>query len=55
VLGLKVVLADERVITTGGRARKSAAGYDLTRLFVRDRSFKGPIALPGRREAACFG
>lgn len=34
VLGLKVVLADGRVIHTGGRARKSASGYDLTRLFV---------------------
>ena len=34
VLGLKVVLADGRLITTGTRARKSAAGYDLTRLFV---------------------
>jgi len=34
VLGATVVLADGRVITTGGRARKSAAGYDLTRLFV---------------------
>ena len=34
VLGLTVVLADGRVIHTGGRARKSASGYDLTRLFV---------------------
>jgi D-lactate dehydrogenase (cytochrome) len=34
VLGLRVVLADGRAIATGGRARKSAAGYDLTRLFV---------------------
>lgn len=34
VLGLTVVTADGRIIKTGGRARKSAAGYDLTRIFV---------------------
>ncbi|EWY38205.1 2-hydroxy-acid oxidase [Skermanella stibiiresistens SB22] len=34
VLGLTVVMADGRIVKTGGRARKSAAGYDLTRLFV---------------------
>ena len=34
VLGLTVVLAAGRIIHTGSRARKSSAGYDLTRLFV---------------------
>jgi D-lactate dehydrogenase (cytochrome) len=34
VLSLKVVLANGDVIETGTRARKSSAGYDLTRLFV---------------------
>jgi D-lactate dehydrogenase (cytochrome) len=34
VLSLTVVSADGQILRTGGRARKSAAGYDLTRLFV---------------------
>jgi D-lactate dehydrogenase (cytochrome) len=56
VLGLTIVLADGQIIRTGGRARKSSSGFDLTRLFVGSEGTLGVITeltlrLHGRPES----
>lgn len=43
VLGMTVVMPDGEIIKTGGRARKSSAGYDLTRLMIGSEGTLGII------------
>eukprot|EP00286_Rhodomonas_abbreviata_P008326 CAMPEP_0181320502 /NCGR_PEP_ID=MMETSP1101-20121128/18159_1 /TAXON_ID=46948 /ORGANISM="Rhodomonas abbreviata, Strain Caron Lab Isolate" /LENGTH=514 /DNA_ID=CAMNT_0023428213 /DNA_START=141 /DNA_END=1685 /DNA_ORIENTATION=+ len=56
VLGITAVLADGSIVRTGGRARKSSTGYDLTRLLIGSEGTLGiitevTIRLHGQPEA----
>jgi FAD/FMN-containing dehydrogenase len=43
VLGLRAVLADGRLVYSGGKVVKNVAGYDLAKLFIGSRGTLGPV------------
>ncbi|RKU25138.1 FAD-binding oxidoreductase [Candidatus Poribacteria bacterium] len=43
ILGLTIITPDGTIVKTGGRAPKSSAGYDLTRLFIGSEGTLGII------------
>jgi D-lactate dehydrogenase (cytochrome) len=52
VIGTTVVTPDGGIIKTGGRARKSAAGYDLTRLYLGS---EGTLGIMTELQLRLFG
>jgi glycolate oxidase len=43
ILGLEIVLADGKIIRTGGRTHKNKTGFDLTKLFVGSEGLLGIV------------